>query len=176
VELVDEEDDPALAVLDLLQDGLQPLLELAAELGARDERAEVQRDDALVLEPFGHVAAHDALGEALGDRGLADARLADEHGVVLRPPAEHLDDAPDLVVATDDGIELAGPRLGREVPAVALERLVRALGVGRRHALAPANALERLQQGPRDRPRAARAVAWPSPPTSETASSRCSSR
>ena len=35
VELVDEQDDLALGVLDLLEDGLQPLLELAAELGAR---------------------------------------------------------------------------------------------------------------------------------------------
>ena len=53
VELVDEEDDLALGVLDLLQDGLEALLELAAELGAGDERAEVERDDALVLQPSG---------------------------------------------------------------------------------------------------------------------------
>ena len=43
VELVDEQDDLALGVLDLLEDGLEPLLELAAELGAGDERAEVER-------------------------------------------------------------------------------------------------------------------------------------
>jgi hypothetical protein len=53
VELVDEQDDLAVGVLDLLEDGLEPLLELATELGARDERAEVERDDALVLEPSG---------------------------------------------------------------------------------------------------------------------------
>ena len=87
VQLVDEQDDLALGVLDLLEDGLEPLLELAAELGAGDERAEVERDDALVLERLGHVAAHDALGEALDDGRLADARLADEHRVVLGPAA-----------------------------------------------------------------------------------------
>ena len=65
MELVDEQDDLALGVLDLLEDGLEPLLELAAELGAGDERAQVQRDDPLVLERLGHVAADDALGEAL---------------------------------------------------------------------------------------------------------------
>ena len=88
VQLVDEQDDLALGVLDLLEHGLEALLELAAVLGARDERAQVERDDALVLQALGHVAAHDALGEALGDGGLADARLADEHRVVLGPPAE----------------------------------------------------------------------------------------
>jgi hypothetical protein len=45
---------------------------------------------------FGHVAVDDALGQALDDGGLADAGLADEDGVVLGAPAEHLDDAADL--------------------------------------------------------------------------------
>src|SRR6478672_8652750 len=48
------------------------------------------------------VALDDPPGEALGDRGLADAGLADEHGVVLRATREDLDDAPDLLVAADD--------------------------------------------------------------------------
>ena len=53
VQLVDEEDDLALRVDDLLEHGLQPLLELAAILRAGDERAHVERDDLLVLEPSG---------------------------------------------------------------------------------------------------------------------------
>ena len=113
VQLVDEQDDLALGVLDLLEHGLEPLLELAAVLGTRDERAQVERDDLAVLEALGHVAADDALGEALGDGGLAHARLADEHRVVLGAAAEHLDDAPDLLVAADDRVELAGPRVAR---------------------------------------------------------------
>ncbi len=88
VELVDEQDDLAVAVLDLLQDGLEPLLELAPELRPGDQRAEVERDHPLVLEALGHVAADDPLGEALGDRRLADAGLADQDRVVLRPPAD----------------------------------------------------------------------------------------
>ena len=61
VQLVDEEDDLALGVGDFLEHRLEPLLELAAVLRAGDERAHVERDDALVLEPLGHVAADDAL-------------------------------------------------------------------------------------------------------------------
>ena len=147
VQLVDEQDDPALGVLDLLEDGLEPLLELAPELGAGDERAEIERDDPLVLEPLRDVAPDDPLGEPLGDGRLADAGLADEDRVVLGPARQHLDDAPDLVVATDDRIELAGARLGGQVAAVLLERGVGALRVLRGHPLAPAHALERLEQG-----------------------------
>ena len=87
VQLVDEQDDPAVGVLDLLEDGLEPLLELAAELRPGDQRAEVERDDPLVLEPLGDVAADDALGEALDDGRLADAGLADQDRVVLGPAA-----------------------------------------------------------------------------------------
>ena len=43
VQLVDEHDDLALGVGDLLQHGLQPILELAAVLGAGDHRADVER-------------------------------------------------------------------------------------------------------------------------------------
>ena len=92
---------------DLLQHGLEPLLELAAVLGPGDQRPHVEGDDALVLQPLGHVAADDPLGQPLDDGGLADAGLADQHRVVLGPPAQHLDDAADLLVAADDRVELA---------------------------------------------------------------------
>jgi hypothetical protein len=120
------------APLDLLEHGLEALLELAAELRARRPGGEVEGDEALVLEALGHVAAHDALGDALDDGGLAHAGLADEHGVVLGAAGEHLHHAADLLVAADDRVELA-PRasLVRSL-AVLLEGLEGALGVGAR--------------------------------------------
>ena len=145
VQLVDEQDDEALRVGNLLEDRLQALFELAAVFRARDERAHVERDDALVLQPFRHVAADDAAGQAFDDGGLADARLADEDGIVLRPARQHLDDAPDLLVTADHRIELAlAGQLG-QVAAVALERLVGALGVLVGHALRAAHAGQRLE-------------------------------
>src|SRR4029079_9404265 len=92
---------------DLLEHGLEPLLELAAVLGAGEERPDVERPDPLALEPLGDVARDDALRETLDDRGLSGARLADENRVVLRAAREHLDDAADLLVAADDRVELA---------------------------------------------------------------------
>ena len=41
----------------------------------------------LVAQALRHVAGDDALGQALDDRGLADAGLADQHRVVLGAPA-----------------------------------------------------------------------------------------
>ncbi len=61
----------------------------------------------LFLQLIGHVAAHDALRQTFHDGGLADARLADQHRIVLGAAAEHLHHAADLVVAADHRVELA---------------------------------------------------------------------
>ena len=87
VHLVDEGDDLAVGVGDLLEHGLEPLLELAAVLRAGHHARQVERDEPLVLQALGHVALDDAPGQALDDGGLADAGLADEHRVVLGAPA-----------------------------------------------------------------------------------------
>src|SRR5207247_2231285 len=63
VELVDEENDLALGVLDLLEDGLEALLELATELRPGDECAEIERDDPFVLQRLRDVAADDSRGQ-----------------------------------------------------------------------------------------------------------------
>jgi hypothetical protein len=146
VQLVDEEDDRAGRVLDLGEDRLQALLEVAPVLRAREEGADVERPDALALQALRDVAGDDALGEPFRDGRLAHARLADQHRVVLRPAGEHLDDAADLLVAADDRVELAGLRGGREVAAEPLERLVRALRVLAGDTLAAAHLRQRLEQ------------------------------
>jgi hypothetical protein len=144
VQLVDEQDDVA-ALGDLLHHLLQPFLELTAVLGARDQSGEIQRVDLLALEELRHVGVGDPLGQALDDGRLADARLTDEHRIVLRAPGEDLHDPLDLGLTTDDGVQLA---LGGELGEVAAE-LVQQLGgllalatcsarpAGRRSALAP---------------------------------------
>jgi hypothetical protein len=146
VQLVDEEQHLPLALLHLVQDGLQALLELAPVLGARDQRAHVQRDQAPILEPLRHVAAHDALRQPLDDGGLPDPRVADQDGVVLGLARKDPDAAADLVVASDHRIELAVARRRDQVAAVLLERLVGLLGIRARHALRPPHVGERLQE------------------------------
>ena len=112
VDLVDEEDGVR-GLLHARDDALEPLLELAAELGAGEQRAHVERVDRRLLEDGGHLLLVDAQREPLDDGGLADARLADEERVVLAPPAEDLDRALDLGVAADERVDAALPRRAR---------------------------------------------------------------
>ncbi len=134
VEFVDEGDDLPVGVVDLLEDRLEPFLELAAVFGTGDERGEVESDEALVLERVGDVPRDDALGEAFHDRRLADAGFTDEDRVVLGPSGEHLAHPSDLRVAPDDRVELAGARDRGEIHPVLLERGLLLL-VARRCAL-----------------------------------------
>ena len=121
VHLVDEQ-DAVLVAAELVHDLLQPLLELAAVLGARDQRAHVQGDEALALEGRRGLAPGYALGEGLDDGRLADARLSHEHGVVLPAAAQYLGDALDLLLAPHGGVELARSREGRQVRSKLVQR------------------------------------------------------
>src|SRR5687767_3667377 len=76
----------------------------------------------MVLERFRHFTLGNELGEPLDDGGLAHARLADEHGVVLLPAAEDLHDTFDLAAPSDGWIELGLTGELREVAAEVVER------------------------------------------------------
>src|SRR5690606_37589202 len=123
VDLVDEENGVGIG-FDGANDRFEALFELSAELGAGQDRAHVERVDVGVADRGGDFALVDAQGETLDDRGLADARFADEHGVVLAPAAEHLDDALDLGVAPDERFDAPGLGLGAEVDGVGRQRIV----------------------------------------------------
>ena len=129
VQLVDEQQDASLALAHLFEHGLEPFLKFAAVLCARDQRAHIEREDGLVLQSLGHVAAHDALRQTLGDGRLADARLTDEHGVIFRFAREDADDVADLLIAADDRVHLALAGTLDKVGAVLFQRVIGVLGV-----------------------------------------------
>ena len=122
VQLVDEEDDVAGAA-DLADEALDPLLKLAAELGACHQGSEVQQVDFLVCQAGGDFALHDVLGNALGDGRLAHARLTDEAGVVFLAAAEDLDGAVNFPVAADDVVDAAFPGFLGQVFTVIVQEL-----------------------------------------------------
>ena len=71
--------------------------------------------------------------------------LADQHRVVLGLAGKNPDGAADLLVAADNRVHPALPRLRNQIDAVFLQRLVGALGVVGGHLLAAANLAECLE-------------------------------
>ena len=74
MDLINEQDDIARR-LDLAQQALDPLLELAAELSARHQAGQVQQENLLVFQARRHLPFGNALRNALGNGRLAHARL-----------------------------------------------------------------------------------------------------
>ena len=123
VKLVDEQDNLPLALLHLPQHGLQAVLEFAAIFRSGNHSAQIKRHDVAVAQAGGNVSRHNALRQAFHDSRLANARLADEHGVVLRAARQHLDGTANFIRTTDHRIELALARLLRQVLAVRVQRV-----------------------------------------------------
>ena len=128
---------------------------------------------------LGHVAGDDALGQALGDGGLADAGLADQGRVVLRLRDEDLDDALDLLLAADDRVELAGAGGLGEVDAELVDGggLAGALGLrrsGRRQLDWDRTRMTSWRTLSRFTPRLSRTPAAMPSPSRTRPSSRCS--
>ena len=86
-----------------------------AEVEARGARRPAARS--------GTSPVDDRQREALDERGLADARLADDDRVVLPAPREDVDHLPDLALAAEDRVDLALARLVGERRGEARERL-----------------------------------------------------
>jgi hypothetical protein len=76
MQLIDEQNDVA-ARLDLLEHLLETLFEVTAVAGSGDQRTEVERIQLLAGDGFGNLAFDDVLSQALDDRRLTDAGLAD---------------------------------------------------------------------------------------------------
>ena len=110
VDFVDENQRVAVVFRQIVQHCFQAFFKFAAVFRARNQRRQIQHQQAFAAQAFGHFAVYDALRQAFHNRGFAHARLADEHGVVFGAPLQHLNGAADFVVAPDNGVELAVAR------------------------------------------------------------------
>ena len=124
------EEDRVLVRLDLLHHLLQTLLKVAAVTRAGEQRTHVEGEDSRPGQNFGNLFLDDLASQTFGDRGLADAGIADEQRVVFLAAAQHLDRALHLGLAPDQRIDLAVTRLAVEVDAIRLERGLLLLAIG----------------------------------------------
>ena len=122
---------------------LQPLFELAAIFGPGNQAAHVERHQRPALQSVGHVTVDDAQRQPLGNRGLADAGLADQDRIILGATGENLDRSPDFLIATDHRIKFAVAGRLSQVACEFLERVIPVLGPGGIGAATLADALDR---------------------------------
>ena len=128
VNLVDEQHDVA-AGLDLFEYLLQPLFEIAAIAATGDQCTQVQGVQLLVAQCVGDVVGDDLLCQTFDDGGLANARFANEHRVVLGAAAENLHHSFQFAGSADDGVELLlASQLGQVAPKLIKDLAVAFVG------------------------------------------------
>lgn len=91
--------------LQFLQDRLQALFEVAAILGACEQRAHIERIHLRIRQNVRHFAARNAPRETFGNRGLTHTGLTDQQRIILATAAQHLHDALDFRLAPDQRID-----------------------------------------------------------------------
>ena len=121
VDFIDEENDLAGSLLNLFQHAFKALFELTAEAGTRQQAGDFQTNEPLIPQRRRYVALNDALRQSLDDSGFTNARLADQHGVILSAPAKDLHSAANFFIPADHWVELAITRQSGEVGAELLE-------------------------------------------------------
>src|SRR5439155_20860833 len=104
-------------------------------------------DDSFPLQRFRHVTRDNALREAFNNGGFAHARFANEDRIVFRAAGKNLNNAADLFVAANHGIELSlSSELG-QIAGISLQRLILFFRILIGNLLRPANGNQDLQNG-----------------------------
>ncbi len=117
VDLVDEQHRVGM-FFQLVDHGFQPLFEIAAIAGARQQGAHVQRIDRGLGQHLGGVAVDDLARQTFRDGGLADAGVTHQQRIVLATAAQHLNAAFHLGMAPDQRIHVALAGLRVQIDAI----------------------------------------------------------
>lgn len=122
MQLLDEQDHRPSRLRRLLQQRLEPVLELALRAGPGQQCADVEAQQSRMAQLRRDLGLGDRQREPLDDRGLAYAGLAGEQRVVLAPTQQDVHHGSDLLTTADDGIDPLGTRMLGEIGAVGGQR------------------------------------------------------
>ena len=145
VQFIDEQNHLPIALLNFLNDSLEPILKLAAIFGAGDQAPMSSAMIRLFLSDLRHIAIDHPNRQPFDDRGLSHARLANQHRIVLGPACKHLHRPADFLVAADDRIEFSLPCHLDQIAPITLEGLVLFFGILVGDALPAADFLEGVE-------------------------------
>ena len=129
--LVDEQDDVAIGLFDLIQHTFQSLFKLTAIFGARNQTAHIERHQLAVFKAVWNVAIGDSDGQSFGNGGFTHTSLANQYGIIFGAARQYLDRAADFFVAADDGVKLALTRDLGQIAGEFFQRVITVFGARR---------------------------------------------
>ena len=108
----------------LFDDLFDAFFKFAAVFGACDHAGQVKRDQPLIPQRLGYIAGNDFLRQTLDNSGFAHTRITDQCRIVFGAAGQNLDHALDLLIPSDDRIELAFFGGSGQIAAKLAERII----------------------------------------------------
>ena len=139
VQFIDEENDLAFLFTEISQHGLEPLFKLTPEFGASDERAQIERKQALAAYPLRHFPVYNSLCQSLCDRRLTHPGFTDQYRIVFGPPLQNLNRAANFLISPNHGVKPALLGAFGQVDRVFLQRLALFFSIGVIHRFSAAH-------------------------------------
>ena len=93
--------------LELLENSLKPLLEVAAVFRSRQQGPHVKRVDRGRLKHLGDLAFRNSKGQTFCDGCFPDPCLTNKQGIVLATPAENLNNAFHFMLSADEWVDFS---------------------------------------------------------------------
>ena len=146
MKLIDEQNNPAIAGFNIVQNSLQAFLKFATEFCAGDQCAHIEREDGTVFQAVRHIAANDTLGETLSDGSFANARLTDQHRIVFRFTRKNANCIADFRITANYRIKLVLTGKLDQILTIFFERVICGFRILTGHTGTPANSLQSFQE------------------------------
>ena len=106
MDFVDENQGVAVVFRQIVQHAFQALFKFATVFCTGNQCRQIQNQQAFVAQGFGHFAVDNTLCQAFDDGGFTHTRLTNQHRVVFGTALQHLNCTTDLIITTDNRIEL----------------------------------------------------------------------
>ena len=143
--LINEQYYFALCLPNLIHHRLKPLLKLTSELAPCHQCPHIQSHYLAPLKGIGNIVSHNLLCQPLSNGSLAHPGIANNHRVILGPPGKYLHHPANLIVPTDNRVELALTGKLSQVTTILLQGAIFALRPGISNPVPAAKLLQSLK-------------------------------
>ena len=135
MQLINKEDNLAIALLNLSQNSFQTLFELTSVLGTGYQCTHIQRINLLVLQAIRYITLHNTLCQSFDNCGFTNTGFTDQYRIILRLTRKNTDNITNLCITADDRIHLLGPCLAYQIFCIFTQAIISCFRVITCHTL-----------------------------------------
>ena len=147
MQFINEQDDLTITVLHILKHSFQTLFKFTTILRTCNQCTHIQRKNLLILQSFRNITIYNPLCKSFHNGGLTNAGFTNQNRVVLRLTGQNTNHIPDLLITSDDRIQLLTSGFFHQILAVLLQGIIGCFRIIRSYSLISTYGSQRIQKG-----------------------------